>query len=266
MVVECRVVARVFLPDLILTRHHLRRPQTREIGLHLRQVKKFKTYFYDSRTMEGLKAYVSDALERVTVRVEEGLALLTASSDNLGEQQRLQPEEQDWEDAIDKESPLSQLANAVLGDILSSQRGPQTLMEHISAFKSAIRWKEPFVLTLLSFDIILLLLTIYLIRRNSFFGRVVIFCIMAAISRLLPSLNNYLSDHWEELHITQNYFDPSGTFLAIMLSAPLLLLCMSLLISFLWEAKNLVIQLKRLELQHKKQQQSKKKTTKEKEN
>lgn len=215
--------------------------------------------------MEGLKSYITDALERVTARVEEGLALLTTTADNLvGEQQRLQEENHDWGDVIDQESPLSQLANAVLGDILSSQRGPQTLREHMSAFTSAIRWKEPFVLTLLSFDSIMLLLTIYLIRRNSFVGRIIIFCIMAAISRLLPFLNHYLSDHWEELHITQNYFDPSGTFLAIMLSAPLLLFCMSLLISFLWEAKNLVIQLKRLEMQHKKQQQSKKMPTKEK--
>ena len=103
--------------------------------------------------MEGLKSYITDALERVTARVEEGLALLTTTADNLvEEQQQLQEENQDWGDVIDQESPLSQLANAVLGDILSSQRGPQTLREHMSAFISAIRWKEPFVLTLLSFD------------------------------------------------------------------------------------------------------------------
>jgi hypothetical protein len=226
----------------------------------------FFIFVDEGRTMEGFKSYVTDALERVTARVEEGLALFTTAADNLiGEQQRLHEEEHDWGDVIDKESPLSHLANAVLGDILSSQRGPQTIREHISAFTSAIRWNEPFVLTLLSLDLTLLLLTIYLIRRNSLVGRIIIFCIMASISRLLPFLNRYLSVHWEELHITQNYFDPSGTFLAIMLSAPLLLFCMSLLISLLWEAKNLVIQLKRLELQHtKSKQQSKNTPTKEK--
>jgi hypothetical protein len=218
--------------------------------------------------MEALKAYVIDALERVTARVEEGAALLatatTTSVNDRGELEQ-QQEDQEWGEIIDEESPLSQMANSVLGDILASQRGPQTFHEHIAAFTSAIRWKEPFVLFLLSFDILMFLLTIYLIRRNSFLGRIFIFCTMAAVSRLLPFFNHYLSNHWEELHISQNYFDPSGTFLAIMLSAPLLLLCMALLISFLWEAKNLLIQLKRLELQHK-QQQNKKKNKKEKEN
>jgi len=212
--------------------------------------------------MEALKQYVIDAVDRVAARVEEGAALLMSAKNTIHshvENHEMSQEEEEYYDDESSSSPLSSMANGVLKDILASQRGPQTVMEHLAAFKSAIRWTEPFILCILGWNVILLVLTIYFTRKNSFGGRTTLFAIMGISSRLLPTFNSFLSKNWEEWNISQNYFDESGTFFAIMLSAPMLILCVILLLSFLWEAKNLLVQVKRLELQQRAKNEKRKK-------
>lgn len=68
--------------------------------------------------------------------------------------------------------------------------------------------------------------------------------------RSAERLNTYAAHNWEQF-ATQNYFDSKGVFMAIFLCAPLLLDSFLMLIIFLREASQLLVQVKTMELKQK---------------
>lgn len=62
---------------------------------------------------------------------------------------------------------------------------------------------------------------------------------VGVIVRLAEYLNIMGNARWNEF-ATQNYFDRSGIFMGIMVCAPLLLVCLFMLISMIREASNLL--------------------------
>lgn len=145
--------------------------------------------------------------------------------------------------------PLQGMADEVLGGIIQNQARPQTFMQHFEAFRSAINWQEPFIVSIVIFQCIMFIATLYVSRRNgSLVQRVVIMILVAVIVRLSEYLNRYGNDHWMDI-ATQNYFDSKGIFVTIMICTPLLIDSVIMLISFIREASGLLIQVKTKQLQ-----------------
>ena len=104
--------------------------------------------------------------------------------------------------------------------------------------------------------------TIYVSRYNSNLApRLIMMIMIAIIVRTSEYINVYGSQHWKELGMTQNYFDPKGFFMSIMVCSPLLLFSFIMLCFFLREASSLLIQVKKVQLQKQHRQKHQKNTT-----
>ena len=134
----------------------------------------------------------------------------------------------------------------------TQQSGPQTFWEQWDAFAHAINWMEPFILSLLLFHVVVLGCTIWVSRPNfSLTPRIVLMVCIAGLVRFAETMNHWLNKNWQSLNITQNYFDSRGYFISIFLCAPLLFDSFIMLICFLREASQLLVQVKTAELKQK---------------
>merc|ERR1712154_165941 len=155
-------------------------------------------------------------------------------------------------------SPLEGIADGVLKDIMSSNIGPQTPTEHLSAFSSAITWSEPFILYLIAFQVLMFFLCLWVSRKGcAMVPRLVLMTVVAIVVRSAELLNGYGARNWESF-ATQNYFDRSGIFIGIFLCGPLLLDCFIVLTLLIREASQLLVEVKKMELKKKKQSKEKK--------
>jgi transmembrane protein 18 len=101
------------------------------------------------------------------------------------------------------------------------------------------------------------LTTIYVSKYNqNLTPRLIVMFVIAIIVRTSEYTNAYASQHWQTF-CTQNYFDPKGVFMSIMIAGPLLLNSFILLCFFLREASTLLIQVKQVQIrkQRRRQQQ-----------
>jgi hypothetical protein len=122
-------------------------------------------------------------------------------------------------------------------------------MEHFHAFRSAIRWTEPFILSLVVFQVTLFFLCLWASNpRRSLVTRIAIMLFMGILVRSSEWLNVYGGQHWDEF-CSQNYFDSNGIFIGIFLSAPLLIDSFLMLVIFLREASQLLVQVKTMEIE-----------------
>lgn len=130
-------------------------------------------------------------------------------------------------------------------------------MEHFHAFRSAIRWTEPFILSLVVFQVTLFFLCLWASRPSRSLGtRIAIMLFMAIVVRSSEWLNVYGGQHWADF-CTQNYFDSKGVFIGIFLCAPLLLDSFLMMVIFMREASQLLVQVKTMEIER--EQKKKKK-------
>ena len=124
-------------------------------------------------------------------------------------------------------------------------------MEHFHAFRAAINWSEPFILSLIAFHVIVFILCMWASRPSrSLVPRVAIMITIGILVRSAERLNMYAAYNWEQF-ATQNYFDSKGVFMAIFLCGPLLLDSFLMLVIFLREASQLLVQVKTMELKQK---------------
>lgn len=125
-------------------------------------------------------------------------------------------------------------------------------MEHFNAFRSAITWSETFILSLVAFQISMFCMTLWVSRRDrGLTARVSVMVSIFIIVRSAEWLNQLGGKHWESF-ATQNYFDRKGIFVSIMLCFPLILDCLMMLLFFVAEAGQLLVQVKKHELKKKK--------------
>lgn len=162
------------------------------------------------------------------------------------------------EQILNEPSPLNDIAEGLLSDIMSHQHGPQSPWDQFQAFKAAITWGEPFILSLLCFHIIVFFVNIFVMRSGNLVGRFILIGFLALVIRCAEVFNHYGSSNWEKI-ATQNYFDKNGVFVSLMLSVPLLLIGFIHLIALLRESKNLLIEVKTLQLKDKLKKNSKQK-------
>ncbi|XP_021300098.1 transmembrane protein 18 [Herrania umbratica] len=114
-------------------------------------------------------------------------------------------------------------------------------------FFHAIDWKEPWLICLLAFHAVLLIITIFS-RKNTNF-QMCLFLLALVGVYLAETLNKFLGDNWKRF-ATQNYFDPSGLFLSVLWSGPLLAIAIIILINTLFTMCFLIVRWKKAELRH----------------
>jgi transmembrane protein 18 len=128
-------------------------------------------------------------------------------------------------------------------------------MEHFEAFRSAITWSEPFIIGLVTFQIVMFITCLLVSRTDTgLVPRVSILIFIALLIRTIEYLNQLASRNWREF-ATQNYFDHKGVFVSIMVSGPLLFDCLMMLMLFVREASNLLVKVKTNEFKKKRKQQ-----------
>lgn len=118
---------------------------------------------------------------------------------------------------------------------------------NLMAFFHAIHWKEPWLIGLLGFHVLLLLLTI--LSRGHINSQMCLFLLAVAGVYCAENLNQFLLVHWQTF-ATQNYFDSNGLFLSVLWSGPLLVIAILILINTLFSLCYLIVQWKRAELRH----------------
>jgi hypothetical protein len=124
-------------------------------------------------------------------------------------------------------------------------------MEQIDAFRHAITWTEPFIVGIIVFQIVMLGLSFYVARRDvGLTPRIVMLLLIGVLVRSAEYMNKEASIRWDSF-CTQNYFDQRGIFISIFLSGPLLLDSMIMLLFFLREAAQLLVQVKTAEIKRK---------------
>lgn len=139
-------------------------------------------------------------------------------------------------------------------------------MEHFHAFRSAITWDEPFILSLLAFHVVMFLLCYWASRKNrGIAARCTVMVLVGALVRGAQYINDFAASRWESF-ATQNYFDKNGVFIGIMFCGPLFLNCFMMLILSLREASQLLVEVKTMEIKRKRELAKKQKEKKESEN
>ncbi|OAY82867.1 transmembrane protein 18 [Ananas comosus] len=128
---------------------------------------------------------------------------------------------------------------------LRSGFGPA--VDNFVGFFHAIDWKEPWLIGLLAFHVLLLLATIITRKHVNF----QLFLSILAFSGvyLAERINTLLGEHWKSF-ASQNYFDPQGLFISVLWSGPLLLIAILIVVNTLITLCVLIVKWKRAELRH----------------
>jgi hypothetical protein len=103
----------------------------------------------------------------------------------------------------------------------------------------------------------MLIITVAVSRNGRPLGpRIVVMVLIGGIVKSSEYMNGIAAQRWQSFS-TQNYFDKRGVFMSIFVCAPLLLDSMIMLLLFLREAQQLLVQVKTKQLKRKTNKQAK---------
>lgn len=103
----------------------------------------------------------------------------------------------------------------------------------ISDFLHMIEWKSPFVITLLSVQLMWFVLTVISCWTRKL--RMILVSVAAAGAFLAEKFNILLSDNWYRLGLKRNIFDHEGFFMFVFWAVPLAFDIFILVLSYLRE-------------------------------
>ena len=196
---------------------------------------------------------VLEATEKISKELDESFGALFSGGGAGTEQPPTPPTavddqpDMEWDAEAEQEflnSPLQGIADSVLGDIMQGQNSPKGPIEHFQAFRHAISWSEPFVLSLVAFHVVMFFLCVWVSRKSrGLTPRIGVMVFIAVLVRMAERLNGIAARHWQSF-ATQNYFDQKGIFVSIMLCTPLLFDSLVMLLIYLREASQLLVQVK----------------------
>ncbi|XP_055919179.1 transmembrane protein 18 [Eupeodes corollae] len=113
-------------------------------------------------------------------------------------------------------------------------------------FLMSIDWKDPWLIGLVSLHI--LTTTTALMSRNNTNFQIFLFLILLSIVYFSESINEYAALNWRSFS-KQQYFDSNGLFISTVFSIPILLNCMLLISSWLYNSTQLMTKLKTRQLE-----------------
>ncbi|KAF7812019.1 Transmembrane protein 18 [Senna tora] len=147
---------------------------------------------------------------------------------------------------------FDQMADLVQKFSSELRAGLRPAYDNFLGFFHAIDWKEPWLMGLIAFHVVLLLVAI-VSRKNTNF-QMFLFLLTLSGVYLAERLNSFLGKNWKSFS-GQNYFDPQGLFLSVLWSGPLLVIAMIILqINTLLSLCYLIVKWKRAELRHRARQ------------
>ena len=142
---------------------------------------------------------------------------------------------------------VADLAERVLGDARrNATGGHNTLHDSVMGFYHAVDWSERWLQGLLLFHATLFLAAFLTRRVLPVQGG--IFVGACALVYFAERINAACHARWQSF-ATQDYFDPRGVFAGVVFSAPLLAVVAFQMLYNLYAASNLLVAVKRAELQ-----------------
>ncbi|KAL6520414.1 hypothetical protein OROMI_032594 [Orobanche minor] len=142
---------------------------------------------------------------------------------------------------------MDQVADLVEKLSAELRSGLQPACDTFVGFFHAIDWKEPWLICLISFHVLLLLVAFFS-RKNINF-QMSLFLVALGGVYLAERLNQFLAGNWRSF-AGQNYFDPNGLFLSVLWSGPLLVIAIVILVNTLFSLCYLIVRWKRADLRH----------------
>ncbi|EYU23944.1 hypothetical protein ABFS82_14G317200 [Erythranthe guttata] len=142
---------------------------------------------------------------------------------------------------------MDQMADLMEKLTAELRSGLKPAYENFIGFFHAIDWKEPWLICLVSFHV-MLLLVVFMSRKNINF-QMCLFLLALGGVYLAERLNHLLAGNWKSF-AGQNYFDSHGIFLSILWSGPLLVIAIIILVNTLFSMCHLMVRWKKAELKH----------------
>ena len=122
---------------------------------------------------------------------------------------------------------MSDLEGQVIDLMKKTNKAPNDAYQGWAAFSSAIDWKETWIKYLLAFHVILLIIIV--LTRKRLGVQSGIFFFISILVRLAERINSYCANNWRRF-ASQDYFDKNGVFAGALFSAPLLCMCLIMLV------------------------------------
>eukprot|EP00890_Picochlorum_soloecismus_P000988 jgi/Picsp_1/1890/NSC_05356-R1_protein len=149
--------------------------------------------------------------------------------------------------------------NEVLGEFkrhwLMFQNSP-SMVQAFKEFVSAVEWDEWWIMTILGIESVLIL-SLLVFRRSLVFQNVIFFLSMITIYNA-DKINTLASRHWEAFS-RHDYFQANGAFISAVVSAPLMLGMFIILINYILQAVETLVEMKKKQIIHEARKKSSKK-------
>lgn len=119
------------------------------------------------------------------------------------------------------------------------------LIDGFWPFLQSIEWRDPWLAILLTFHIAVT--TTALMTRNHANFQILLFLILLLLVYFSESINEAAATNWM-VFSRQQYFDSKGLFISVVFSVPILMNCMIMVASWLYQSSQLMTSLKRAQL------------------
>ncbi|KAJ3655581.1 hypothetical protein Zmor_014704 [Zophobas morio] len=114
------------------------------------------------------------------------------------------------------------------------------------SFIWSIDWRDPWLIALFTFHITIFIMAIFT-RNYGNFQALLFFCLLLLVY-FSESINKLASNNWK-IFSRQQYFDSNGLFISVVFSMPILLNCMLMVGSWLYQSTQLMKNLKIAQLE-----------------
>ncbi|XP_011505200.1 PREDICTED: transmembrane protein 18 [Ceratosolen solmsi marchali] len=118
-------------------------------------------------------------------------------------------------------------------------------MHGVWPFLQNIEWRDPWLVLLITFHIAVTMTA--LMTRNHANFQILLFLVLLLLVYFSESINEVAATHWM-VFSKQQYFDSKGLFISIVFSVPILMNCMIMVASWLYQSSQLMTSLKRAQL------------------
>jgi hypothetical protein len=146
--------------------------------------------------------------------------------------------------AIERE--IERVAERAMHESNLAGGAPLGILDGLEAFAAAIHFSEPLVVCIIVLHVLFLLTAVFTRKHPTVQMALLALALGSVLSA--SSLNELGRRHWKSLGITQNYFDPYGVFVSVMLSLPMILTSFVILINAVVRASKLLVVVKRKQL------------------
>ncbi|KOX73154.1 Transmembrane protein 18 [Melipona quadrifasciata] len=122
-------------------------------------------------------------------------------------------------------------------------------IDGILPFLQSIEWRDPWLALLLTFHIAITM-TALMTRNHANFQIMLFLALLLLVyfsESIKKSINEVAASNWM-LFSRQQYFDSNGLFISVVFSMPILMNCMIMIASWLYQSSQLMTSLKRAQL------------------